>query len=140
MKLIAVLLLGCLLAMPAGAMTFDEFKEFTTWLSTDSTDRAEYVNGTHDCGAFAYGLMENATGAGYRVHMANLQGEPYPGGHWINAVLVDGEYRFIEPQADIEVFPEDLQIMIIDDGKAVPEYIIGKNEITITGDVLIRAY
>ena len=140
MKLIAAVLLACLLVMPAGAMTASEFEEFTTWLSDDSTDLAEYVNGTHDCGAFAYGLMKNATEAGYQIHMANLQGEQYPGGHWINAVLVDGEYRFIEPQADIEVSPEGLQIMIIDDDKAAPETITGKNEITVTGDVLIRAY
>jgi archaellum component FlaF (FlaF/FlaG flagellin family) len=137
MKLILLALL--LLALPCSqAMTSEEFAAFQTWLSSDQTDSNLYVNVSYDCLAFSSAMAANATQAGQKdVYMANIQASQYPEGHWINAVLVDGDYVFIEPQADVLVELEGASITILDDAMQGKQELTGKNQITITGNLLL---
>lgn len=136
MKAIDVLII-LILCNPALAMTLDEFNVFQAWMTTDQTDLAEYVNITHDCLAFSQDFKKNATNAGYVVYMANVQSPEYAEGHFINAVEVNGEYHFIEPQGDVELDLTGARILIFDDNAAIDREISGKNEIVVSGNALI---
>lgn len=132
MKLVLVALL---LVLPCQAMTHEELR---AWLESDPTDLNAYVNVTYDCLAFSSALATNATLAGQKdIYMANVQAPQYPEGHWINAALVDGEYIFIEPQADVLIDLESASITIIDDSMTGRKELVGKNHITVTGNMLI---
>lgn len=131
-------LVALLLVLPCQAMTQEEFSIFQAWLDSDPTDLNAYVNVTYDCLAFSSSLASNATRSGQKdIYMANVQAPQYPEGHWINAALVDGEYVFIEPQADVFVDLESASITIIDDSMSGRKELTGKNHITITGNVLL---
>ena len=135
MKLVLVALL---LVLPCQAMTQDEFSIFQAWLESDQTDSNTYLNVTYDCLAFASALVSNATAAGLEdVYMANVQAPQYPEGHWINAALVDGEYIFIEPQGDVLIALEGAHITILDGSIQSNKDLKGKNNITVTGNLLI---
>lgn len=135
MKLILVALL---LVLPCQAMTHEEFSLFQAWLDSDDTDKNMPVNITFDCLAFSTALASNATNDGQKdIYMANVQAPQYPGGHWINAVLVDGEYIFIEPQSDVLIDFENTNIIIVDNSMTERKELIGKNKITVTGNMLI---
>jgi len=136
MKIIYVLLI--LMLFPVDGMTQQEFSTFKTWMAEDPTDQNKYVNVTYDCLAFSSAFAENATRAGYKdVCMANIQAAKYPEGHWINAVLVDGFYVFIEPQVDIVENLEGASITIVDNSMEGMKELKGKNKITVTGNMLI---
>ena len=135
MKLVLVALL---LVLPCQAMTQDEFSIFQAWLESDQTNLNVYADVTYDCLAFSSALASNATAAGLEdVYMANIQAPQYPEGHWINAILVDGEYVFIEPQGDVLMDLEGASITIIDDSMAGQKELTGENHITVTGNMLI---
>lgn len=135
MKTIAVFL--ALIACASG-MSYEEFGQFQAWMAGDPTDLNQYANVTYDCLAFSTALTENATLAGQKdIYMANIQAPQYPEGHWINAALVEGEYVFIEPQADKELFFENASITILDDSMQGLKELKGKNKITVTGNMLI---
>lgn len=135
MKLILVALL---VVLPCQAMTQEEFSIFRAWLESDQTDSNTYLNVTYDCLAFASALAANATAAGLEdIYMANAQAPQYPEGHWINAALVDGEYVFIEPQGDVLMDLEGAHITILDGSIQSNKELKGKNNITVTGNLLI---
>jgi hypothetical protein len=137
MKL-SILVIMLVLVAPCMAMSHEDFGEFQKWLSEDQTDRNAYVNVTYDCLAFSTALTENATRSGHKdIYMANIQASQYPEGHWINAILMDDNYIFIEPQADILVELEGASITIIDDSMQGLKELTGKNKITVTGNMLI---
>jgi hypothetical protein len=135
MKLVLVALL---VILPCQAMTQEEFSLFQAWLESDKTDSNTYLNVTYDCLAFASALVSNATAAGLEdIYMANVQAPQYPDGHWINAALVDGEYVFIEPQADVLMDLEGAHITILDDSMQGNKELGGKNQIIVTGNLLV---
>jgi hypothetical protein len=120
------------------AMSQEAFLGFQKWLAVDQTDQNPYVNVTYDCLAFSAALVDNATQAGLKdIYMANIQAPQYPEGHWIDAALVDGDYIFIEPQADKELTFENASITIVDPNSSTQKQLTGKNKITVTGDMLI---
>lgn len=136
MKILMMFLI--LFVLPAQAMTFEEFAAFQNWMALDLTDLNPYVNVTYDCLAFSSAMATNATQAGQKdIYMANIQASKYPEGHWINAALVEGEYIFIEPQADILVELEGASITILDDSMYGRKELAGKNKITVTGNLLL---
>lgn len=131
-------LLVLLSVVPCHAMDSQEYGNLMDWMAQDSTDHRQYVNVSYDCLAFSQDFLANATASGFSdIYMANIQGSKYPEGHWINAALVNGNYRFIEPQGDIELELEDAQIIISDPDSDLIELPAGKNKITITGNLLI---
>jgi hypothetical protein len=135
MKIVAVLL--ALLISPALGMTVSDYEDFTAWMETDATDHNQYIPGKFDCTAFAACMSINATKAGYPVLVAYIGSEKFPEGHAVNVIEVDGDYRFIEPQADIEVSFENSTITIDDPTKDNPiEFMQGKNKIILSGNVL----
>ena len=121
------------------SMTIQELSYFQYWLTQiDETDKNQYANITYDCLAYSQGLVENATIAGFQdIFMANIQADQYPEGHWITAVLVDEGFRFFEPQADKEIYFTGADIIILNPELLMQKQIKGKNNITITGDLLI---
>jgi len=127
------------LTQPYLSMTIQELSYFQYWLTQiDETDKNQYVNITYDCLAFSQGLVENATIAGFQdIFLANIQDNRYPEGHWITALLVDEDFRFFEPQADKEIYFTDAEIIILNPDLLMQKQIKGKNNITITGDLLI---
>jgi hypothetical protein len=126
---------------PALAMSNQEFQNFKIWINIDKTDENNYLNITYDCLMFSRNFAANATIVGFKdVYMVNIQSTKYPDGHWIIATLVNGQYRFFEPQADIEVFPTKSQLLIVDNNYGgTKKMIIGDNEIIISGEVLLRS-
>jgi len=127
-----------LLVLPCQAMTQEEFSLFQAWLESDQTNLNVYADVTYDCLAFSSALVSNATAAGLEdVYMANVQAPQYPDGHWINAALVDGEYVFIEPQGDILVDLEGAHVTVLDSSMQDSRELKGKNNITVTGNLLI---
>lgn len=132
MKLVLVALL---LITPCQAMTHEELQ---AWLESDQTDLNAYTDITYDCLAFSSALASNATAAGLKdIYMANVQAPQYPDGHWINAALVDGEYIFIEPQGDVLMDLEGAHVTILDGSMQGIKELDGKNQIIVTGNLLI---
>ena len=131
-------LLIFMLCTPAFAMSSEEFQEFTAWMNTtDQTNENKYIEGRFDCTAFAACLSINATKAGYPALVAYIDSEKFPEGHAVNVLEVEGEYRFIEPQADIEVEISNSTIVIDDPTQDNPrEFMHGKNKIVLSGNVL----
>ena len=128
-------LVALLLVLPCQAMTPEELQ---AWLESDQTDLNVYTDITYDCLAFSAALAINATLAGQKdIYMANVQAPQYPEGHWINAALVDGEYVFIEPQADVLMDLEGAHITILDDSMQGNKELGGKNQIIVTGNLLV---
>lgn len=136
MKTIAVLI-AMLLCAPALGMTVSEYEELKAWMVEDATNANQYIEGKFDCTAFATCLQINATKAGYPVMVAYINSEKFPEGHAVNVVEVEGDYRFIEPQADIEVEISNSTIVIEDPSQGNPiEFQDGKNKIVLSGNVL----
>ena len=86
-----------------------ESHRFVSWLEADKTNEHPYIVGNtkvyeeqYVCSHYTRDFIENATDAGFEVYSAGLTGavSGQVDWHMLAAVVVDGEFYFVDPQND----------------------------------------
>ena len=92
-----------------------ELHRFFLWLKADKTNEHPYIEDSskiyaeqYVCSHYTRDFIENATDAGFEVYSAGLTGavSGQVDWHMLAAVVVDGEFYFVDPQND-KVFSKD---------------------------------